>query len=379
MRIGIVAKGNVFGYGGVERSVVRIAQGLQATGRYQVDVIELRPDLRADLASGGMFDFEPRVLPGGVSLFQIRAWCTSPTASERDFAVFQALVELGRRRGYELLNGFYASTAGFYTAYAARELGIPSVISLRGNDIHRDVFDGRRLAHLQFALTSATAITSVSAEGLRRAEILADCAGKGRVILNGIDPSTYAEGVVNVATGSPLIGSMAKFRGKKGLPTLIQAFAQLELPAARLLLIGDVVPEERDEALELITRCGVEDQVTITGFVPREDALRYLRALDLFVLSSIHEGCPNVLLEAMAAGVPAVATAVGAVPEMIVNDEAVVVPPGDATALAKGITELLSADRQAYADRALTAIRTRFAPDRELADFDEVYTWCLTR
>ena len=295
--------------------------------------MELRPGLDADLVDGGIFDVTPEPIGEGVRLYRLRAWCSSPNQSEREFSVHLALIELCTRRGYDLLHGMYASTAGFAAAYAAAEHGVPAVVSLRGNDIHRDVFDGPKFGQLRWALEHATAITSVSAEGLRRAEILTDCAGKGSVILNSIDPLSYRDGVAHVAHGQPLIGSLAKFRAKKGLPTLIQAFRQVctRHPGARLLLVGAVVNDERDAMLGLIADAGIADRVTVTGYVEQADAMRYLRGMDVFVLSSIHEGCPNALLEAMAAGVPIVATRCGAVPEMLTHgEEAILVPPGSA-------------------------------------------------
>jgi glycosyltransferase involved in cell wall biosynthesis len=381
-RVALIARGNVFGFGGVARSVVRIARGLVETGRAEVDVVELRPGLDADLVDGGIFDVTPEPIGEGVRLYRLRAWCSSPNQSEREFSVHLALIELCTRRGYDLLHGMYASTAGFAATYAAVEHGVPAVVSLRGNDIHRDVFDGPKFGQLRWALEHATAITSVSAEGLRRAEILTDCAGKGSVILNSIDPSSYRDGVAHVADGQPLIGSLAKFRAKKGLPTLIQAFRQVctQHPGARLLLVGGIVNDERDAMLGLITDAGIADRVTVTGYVEQADAMRYLRGMDVFVLSSIHEGCPNALLEAMAAGVPIVATRCGAVPEMLIHgEEAILVPPGSAEEMAAGIGELLRSNPAGFAERARQAVMARFGPECELAAFEEVYRTCLGR
>lgn len=375
----MITRGDVFAVGGVERSVVRLAKGLAATGEVEVDVVELRPDLDADLTDG-IFDIDPTDLGDGVPHYRLRAWCSSPSKSERDFALHMALVELCERREYALLHGMYASTAGFAAAYAAAEHRLPSVVSLRGNDIHRDVYDARRFGHLVWALGQASAVTAVSAEALRRADLLAGCGDKGTVIHNGIDPAMYRDGVERVATGAPLIGSLAKFRAKKGLATLLQAFGMLltDHPGAHLLLAGDINRDERDTTHRLIAEAGLTDRITITGYVERVDAMRYIRGMDVFVLSSLHEGCPNALLEAMVAGVPIVSTAVGAVPDMLTDgDEAVLVRPGCATALADGVRRVLGGDSAALGVRARAAALTRFTPGRELAEFLAVYRACL--
>ena len=108
-------------------------------------------------------------------------------------------------------------------------------------------------------------------------------------------------------------------------------------PTARLLLAGDG-PARRSlettvEALRL------SPFVRFLGTLA--DPWPLLAAADIFALPSLWEGMPNALLEAMAAGLPSVATAVGAVPEMVADGrEALVVPPGDAGALARALAEL---------------------------------------
>ena len=120
---------------------------------------------------------------------------------------------------------------------------------------------------------------------------------------------------------------------------LLGAFhALLKLqPTARLLLAGD--GPDRAALEETVRALRLGPFVRFLGTLP--DPWPLLAAADIFVLPSLWEGMPNALLEAMAAGLPAVATAVGAVPEMVVDGrEALVVPPGDAGALARALAEL---------------------------------------
>ena len=205
---------------------------------------------------------------------------------------------------------------GFPTVYAAQELNIPSIVSIRGNDIIRDVFHSERFPYLKWALENATQFTAVSQEGLQRARILSASANKGRVILNSIRPEDYLEGTHELFLPHPIIGSLAVFKNKKGLEVLFCAFNMLlqQYPTAHLLLVGFVIPDEQSSFETLVTKYNLNDRVTVTGRIPRHDALRYMRAMDIFAFTSLHDGCPNTVLEAMLAGVPIVATRVGAVP-----------------------------------------------------------------
>jgi glycosyltransferase involved in cell wall biosynthesis len=137
-----------------------------------------------------------------------------------------------------------------------------------------------------------------------------------------------------------LVGTVGRLHPQKGFASLLAAVARVRerLPAIRLLLVGggalrrDLVA--RAEAL------GLAEVVIFAG--SRGDVPEILAALDLFVLPSLWEGLPNAVLEAMAAGLPVVATAAGGTPEVVVDGETgLLVPPGDVTALAEAIERLL--------------------------------------
>ena len=114
----------------------------------------------------------------------------------------------------------------------------------------------------------------------------------------------------------------------------------------RYLLVGDGPHRPALEAQ--VADLGLGDQVAFTG--AREDVPRLLAAADLFVLPSLTEALPTVLAEAMAAGLPIVATTVGGIPEMTRHGEAaLLVPPADPGALAAAVCRLLSNPRQAAA------------------------------
>lgn len=145
-----------------------------------------------------------------------------------------------------------------------------------------------------------------------------------------------------------IVGTVANFYKTKGLEYLIEAAKEAEV---NLIVIGEGKLRPRLEAK--IEKLGLKDKVILAGRIP--DAYRYLKAFDLFVLPSLKEGFPWILLEAMAAQVPILATKTGAIPEMIEEEkEGILVEPKDVKALAQKIEWFLKNQNQAksLAERA---------------------------
>jgi glycosyltransferase involved in cell wall biosynthesis len=183
----------------------------------------------------------------------------------------------------------------------------------------------------------------------------------------------------------PVIGSVAMFRGSKGHAHLLDAFATVHArrPEARLLLIGDGIRRPWVEGLAKAR--GLAEAVFFTGF--RTDVPALLAAMDCFVLASTRtEGVPQSLLQAFAAGVPVVASAIGGIPEVVMDGKTgILVPPEDAAALTRAIESVLS-DRSGAAARAREArrlVEERFSHgasvSRLLALYDEVIAGAAPR
>ena len=147
-------------------------------------------------------------------------------------------------------------------------------------------------------------------------------------------------GVDGKTPGVAFVDCVANFYKTKGLGYLIDAFDLLmsDFPRKsdiKLFVVGDGKLRPQLEAQ--IKKLGLENKVILAGRIP--DAYKYLKAFDLFVLPSLKEGFPWVILEAAAAGVPIVATRVGAIPEIL--PEECLVEPGDSDGLAKKISWML--------------------------------------
>ncbi len=382
-RIALTTTDNIFDAGGVENSIARIARGLAATCGIEVDILMLDAFEQTAFKPGGCNGITQLESPlEGVSLYRLRPWTGSERRDQCWTDIHYAMLELAEQRRYDLMQAFYATVAGFPTVYAARLLDIPSLISVRGSDLISDVFKTDRFHHLTWALAHTTTITAVSQEGLDRARLLCQRPNVGCVILNSIRPQDFAEGVEELALSRPVVGSLAVFRSKKGVEVLLSAFHMLlqRYPTAHLLLVGYVLAAEQQHFDELVVRYGLTGRFTLTGRIARRDALRYLRAMDVFAFASLHDGCPNAVLEAMLAGLPIVATRAGALPRMIEHGkEGLLVRQGSAVELCEALAIMLDAEneRRSYGQRAKERVLTYFAPQRELDEYMQVYQNCM--
>ena len=374
---------NIFDSGGVSTSITRIARGLSTHYNTRIDIIMLNTKQQTEFnprGKNGITQLDQRI--DKMTVFNIAPWTSGTSESQHRVDMHYALLELARERQYHLMQAFYASITGFPTVYPACELNIPSIVSIRGNDIIRDVFHSERFPYLKWSLENATQFTAVSQEGLQRAQILSASPQKGRVILNSIRPEDYSEGIQDLRLSRPLIGSLAVFKNKKGLEVLLCAFNMLlqYYPTAHLLLAGFIIPKEQNRFDTLVAKYNLSDKITVTGRIPGKDALRYLRSMDIFVFTSLHDGCPNTVLEAMLAGIPIVATRAGAVPELIEDGKhGLLVQPGSAIELRDTLLKMLdtNTDKQQYGRQAQERVLAKFAPQRELAAYWEVYQECL--
>ncbi len=166
-------------------------------------------------------------------------------------------------------------------------------------------------------------------------------------IPTGIDTAKFAPGdksyarkVTNIGPGgTPVIGIVATLRSGKAHRFLVQALTDSRLSSARLVIVGDG-PQEA-ALRKQVTELGLDSRVIFAG--RQQDVVPWFNAFDIFVLpSTAIEGAPQVVMQAMACGIPLVTTPVGAIPELVRDGETgLFVPPGDAKALADAIARLV--------------------------------------
>jgi glycosyltransferase involved in cell wall biosynthesis len=177
-----------------------------------------------------------------------------------------------------------------------------------------------------------------------------------------------------------IVGNIAALVPDKDQATLLRAARVVtsRRPDVAFVIIGD--GELREPLHKLRSELGLENSVHFAGFIPQ--AQRLLPGIDVFAMSSTHEGFCTVILDAALAGVPVASTAGGGIPENVLKDQTgLLVPVGDAGELAGAILKLLSDAPLAarLAGAALKRTRTEFAPELMAKKYVEVYQSLLDR
>lgn len=199
---------------------------------------------------------------------------------------------------------------------------------------------------------------------------------------NGIDTTEYARkrtvAEAKAALGLPpsgfLIGAVGRLAAEKAFDVLIRSTYELVRRGhdARVLIVGE--GGERAKLERLAAELGIADRVLLPGW--QADAKPYFEAMDLFALSSLREGLPNVLLEAMALGVPVVATRVNGVPRLVQDGRnGFLVEANDQEALTTALAGLMKNDglRELFRAAARRTVETRFSFPTRMANLTRVY------
>ncbi len=156
-------------------------------------------------------------------------------------------------------------------------------------------------------------------------------------ICNGVDAGRFHPAAAGPVADPFVVGSVGRLEAVKDYPTLVRAFGSVAGalgPSARLVLVGDGA--ERETIAASVAALGSASAVTLTG--ARDDVPEVMRSFSVFALPSLAEGISNTILEAMACGLPVIATAVGGNAELVVDGvTGFLVPPGDPAALADRI------------------------------------------
>lgn len=303
--------------------------------------------------------FEPAVVCIGVEgeLFADLGDVRAVALHRSKHQAFGALRDLIRemrafRPDVVLLRGYNAELLG---RVAARVAGVPRCVVWVHNHFDTEPRGTvRSIADRVLDRSTAAYLGVAEAQVEYLTDELGHPANKIRIIHNGVEPAAYrcdddrrAVAELGIADGDPVVGIVAALRPEKDHANFLRAARQVvdELPGAKFLIVGD--GPMRHEIESLRDELGLGDNVVLAG--ARHDVPDLLRAMNVVVLSSYSIECfPMALLEAMAAGRPAVCTDVGGVREMI--DEGVtgyVVEPHDPGALARRLLHVLTDDETA--------------------------------
>jgi len=363
-RIKLIMLAVGLGVGGTEGQILEVASRLDRE-RFDVTVCALKGDdvIARELRARGV-----RV----VTLNGSGKW---------DIRVLYRLFRFIHKERPDVIHSFI-----FFANLAARVVGkilrVPLLISsYRGID---GEMKWPRLVANRWTAAWAN-VTTCCSETVRRSALSRIGGDPARYITiqNGVDIGRFSHGGqlkkqdLGLRDGLPIIGTVCRlYEPTKGLRVLLQAAAAMirrsPSPRCQLLIVGE--GPSLKPLQDLSAGLGIAPWVVFAGM--RRDVSEILPLYDLFVLPSLSEGFGIAIVEAMAAGRPVVATAVGGIPEVVIHGETgLLVPPGDPFALAAAIDHLLSFPEQtrALGVRGQERVRDLFSIESAVRRHEELY------
>jgi glycosyltransferase involved in cell wall biosynthesis len=322
------------GLGGADRQILYLARALLANG-FEVRLVSMTP----------LLEMGRQAVGEGLPITSLEM-----KRGQADWGSFQRFVTILRDWRPHVLTSFMYH-ANLLGRLAGRWAGVPVIVTSIRSEQNGSAARDWSMRLTNWMDDSCTTNSNEVAESLRRRHLLPG-GGKSSVIANGVDPIAmtgtaadreHVRSELGLSSGAFLWLAVGRLWEQKDYPTMLQAFQPLASAPARLAIAG------RGPLLEELTsqaeRLGIGRDVNFLGV--RHDIPALLSAADGFVLSSAWEGMPNVVMEALAAGVPVVATGVGGVPELVEPGKSgFVVPPRDPGALSEAMRKLMKLPRE---------------------------------
>jgi len=368
--------------------VEEIAAGVAARGHEVHVLMPWRSDLRRQPVERGVhlhtYRYAParrlevwgysEALHGDVGLRPATV-AAAPLALGSGLRHLLRLTECG---DFDMIHGHWVLPNGAVAALAARRRRLPLLLSLHGSDVFVAEQSAPAAWAARWAARQAGAITACSGDLAQRLARLGGPGERSEVIPYGIDAGMFRPDPqagdrlrreLGIAPGRPVLMWISRMVYKKGLTVLLNALPAVLRRHPELLLVLGGYGDLRDELERQAAGLGIAAQVLFPGPVSRDRVNAFWNAGDVVVVPAIHDhrgnvdGLPNIVLEAMSAGRPIVASHIAGIPAVIDNGvHGLLVPEGDADALGAAIVRLL--DHPAYA--AELGRNARLRVEREL-------------
>jgi glycosyltransferase involved in cell wall biosynthesis len=342
-----------------------------------VDVVRFPMELPVDLTYGRVAQTRVNLM-GKVARVAVMAHYLE--------AQFRATMAAARERGADVIHAHWAIPTGPAAVSAARRLGLPSVITMHGGDVYVNPEQGYDFPTrwyvrpaLRWTLRHAGALTAIT-EDCRQHALRAGAPTRSmHLVFNGTDLRRFSPGAasgVDPRFGPNMIFACRQLFPRKGIRFLVEAAAQLKprFPDLKVVVAGDGF--ERPDLIALAERLGIARDVTFLGWVANSELPQYYRAAALSVIPSLEEGFGIPAAEAMGCETAVVASDAGGLPEVVEHGvTGLIVPRGDASALAGAIGELLAdpARRQRMGQAGRERALRLFDWDRSAEQFEQIY------
>jgi len=366
-------------YGGSGAVATELGIALAARG-WEVHFITYQPPFRLPEYLPRVFFHEVDV--GRYPLFEYPPY---------DLALAVRMHQVVKEQGLELLHVHYAiphATSAWIAREMLREQGVDVkvITTLHGTDI--TIVGQERSFHAitKFSIEKSDRVTAVS-EFLRDETLKAfGCSGSEvRVIPNFIDPAEYnrtrwrQDLRASLPAGHKVLMHVSNFRGVKKVRDVVRIFSKVRaaMPST-LVMVGD--GPDRVDAEEEARVLGVDPDVRFLGRI--EHVAPLFASCDLFLLPSVTESFGLSALEALASGVPVVASAVGGLPEVVRSGETgILCPPDDIQGMGDAAISLLSDETRWMAMSALAAAdaRERFSLENVVPRYEALYSEALSK
>jgi glycosyltransferase involved in cell wall biosynthesis len=247
----------------------------------------------------------------------------------------------------DLIFSFFLYPESYAALKIGKVLAIPVVARSMGSDINR-IGDPISAMHTRTVLREADFVVTVSDDLRRKAVAMGATLERSRTIVNGCDLSVFSVGdrpgarqKLGIDPASEAVVYIGRMDVKKGLRELVEAAASLhsERPNLHVYMVGEGPDRPLIEsAIQARNASGYIHALPGCAF---GEVAVWMAAADLVTLPSYMEGCPNVVLEALACGRPVVATNVGGIPEIMSDELGRLVPPREPAALARALASVL--------------------------------------
>ncbi len=308
------------------------------------------------------------------------------------------LFQLHRKYRFDVIHAHWLLPNGFIGAVIAKLCKIPLVITLHGSDIFVSKLNPIFKGTAKWTLKHTAMVTSVTPAFLPELAKLGVPDGKRCLIPNGVNPEIFPPPShkklielckrFEISESSLVVFALGRVVLKKGFDILIQALPKVreKIPQVKVIIGGD--GSDLTRLKTLAKELDVSDILKFPGTINRSEVPLYFYLCDLFVLPAVvdpsgnMDGCPIVILEAMACGKPVVSSAISGIPVVVQNEKTgILVEEKNPEALAKAIVSLLkdSAKREQFGSAGQQRIRQELTWTKTIEQFIDIYQQHVNR